>query len=167
MMDRVNRLEEQMLQYQASNAFGSGMVKVIESQISLSEWDKQVTIDTPEQVPGSWIYPATLQLDFVGTGGIKPPYMIMIDVEINGKDITNYPWHGDVAFDYDKEMAIAGIEPPTVAWIPELGENHLEFFTIAASHFIQPPTAKYKLRLYSTHECTITIINEKKGGLYY
>ena len=91
-MERLKELENQMTQYQARNSFGSGMVRVIESQITLARWDKEIVIDTPAQVAGSWIYWATLQLDFVGTGGIKPPYMIMLEVEVNGKDIQTYPW---------------------------------------------------------------------------
>lgn len=164
-MERLKELENQIIQYQARNSFGSGMVKVIESQVTLAQWDKEIVIDTPAQVPGSWIYWATLQLDFVGTGGIKPPYMIMIEVEVNGKDIQTYPWFGDVDYGYTGQMASAGIEPPSFAWTPELGENNLEFVTIAASNFPQPPSARYKIKVYSIYECTLQITQEKQRGI--
>lgn len=164
-MERLKELENQIIQYQARNSFGSGMVRVIESQITLARWDKEIVIDTPAQVSGSWIYWATLQLDFVGTGGIKPPYMIMLEVEVNGKDIQAYPWFGDVAFDYDKEMASAGMESPSFTWIPELGENNLEFITIAASNFPQPPSGRYKIKVYSIYECTLQITQEKQRSI--
>ena len=165
MMDRLRELENQIVQYQTRSSFGSGMVRVIESQMTLSDWDKQVTIDTPAQTAGSWIYWATLQLDFVGAGQIKPPYMIMLEVEINGKDMADYPWYGDVGHGYTGQMATGGIEPPFFAWIPELGENNLEFITIAASNFPQPPVARYKLKVYSIYECTLRITQEKQRNI--
>lgn len=164
-MERLKDLENQIIQYQARNSFGSGMVRVIESQMTLSDWDKQVTIDTPAQRPGSWIYWATLQLDFVGAGQTKPPYMIMLEVEINGRDIVEYPWFGDVEDGYAGQMAHASIEHPSFTWIPELGENNLEFLTIAASNFPQPPVAKYKIKIYSIYECTLRIIQEKQRNI--
>lgn len=164
-MERLKDLENQIIQYQAKNSFGSGMVRVIESQVTLARWDKEIIIDTPAQTSGSWIYWATLQLDFVGTGGVKPPYMIMIEAEVNGKSITEYPWLGEVSDGYTKQLARGGIEPPFFAWIPELGENNLEFVTIAASNFPQPPSARYKIKVYSTHECTIQITQEKQRSI--
>lgn len=164
-MERLKELENQIVQYQTRSSFGSGMVRVIESQMTLSDWDKQVTIDTPAQVSGSWIYWATLQLNFVGAGQFKPPYMIMLDVEINGKNIADYPWFGNVSYGYAGQMASAGIEPPFFSWIPELGENNLEFITIAANNFSQPPTAKYKIKVYSIYECTLQITQEKQRNI--
>lgn len=164
-MERLKELENQIIQYQARNSFGSGMVRVIESQITLARWDKEIVIDTPAQVPESWIYWATLQLDFVGTGGIKPPYMIMLEVEVNGKDIQAYPWFGDVEYTYTGQMASAGMESPSFTWIPELGENNLEFITIAASNFPQPPSGRYKIKVYSIYECTLQITQEKQRSI--
>lgn len=164
-MERLKELENQIIQYQARNSFGSGMVRVIESQITLARWDKEIVIDTPAQVSESWIYWATLQLDFVGTGGIKPPYMIMLEVEVNGKDIQAYPWFGDVEYTYTGQMASAGMESPSFTWIPELGENNLEFITIAASNFPQPPSGRYKIKVYSIYECTLQITQEKQRSI--
>lgn len=164
-MERLKELENQIIQYQARNSFGSGMVRVIESQITLARWDKEIVIDTPAQVSESWIYWATLQLDFVGTGGIKPPYMIMLEVEVNGKDIQAYPWFGDVEYAYTGQMASAGMESPSFTWIPELGENNLEFITIAASNFPQPPSGRYKIKVYSIYECTLQITQEKQRSI--
>ena len=38
-MERLKELENQMTQYQARNSFGSGMVRVIESQVTLARWE--------------------------------------------------------------------------------------------------------------------------------
>lgn len=164
-MERLKELEDQIIQYQTRNRFGSGMVRVIESQITLNQWDKEIVIDTPFQAPGNWIYWATLQLDFVGTGGIKPPYMIIMEAEVNGKNIVEYPWFGDVDYTYTGQMAYAGVEPPFLGWIPELGENNLEFISIGVSNFSQPPSARYKIKVYSTYECTIQITREKQRDI--
>ena len=68
-------------------------------------------------------------------------------------------------YGYTGQMASAGMESPSFTWIPELGENNLEFITIAASNFSQPPSARYKIKVYSIYECTLQITQEKQRGI--
>lgn len=166
MMDKLDYLEKQITQYQASNAFGSGMVKVIESQLTLNKWDREVLVDQKGQVPGSWQYWATLRFNFINSGGIIPPYMIMIDAEINGKDIYEFPWYGQVPHSYTGQMASCGTSPPVPIWIEELKVNDRNFLTISTLHFTSPPTAKYKLRIYAPYEVTIQILHENQRQVY-
>lgn len=162
MMDKLEYLERQMLQYQATNPFGAGMTKVIESKISNSDWDRQTQIDQPGQNPGSYVYWATLQLDFINAGDFKPPYMILVDAMINEIDIYKYPWYGEVPYTYAHPMATCAIESPFQTWIPELNNNHLEFFTVATAYFPHPPNLKYKIKIYCPFEVNARILYERK-----
>lgn len=166
MMDKLDYLEKQMTQYQASNAFGSGMVKVIESQLTPNKWDREVLVDQKGQSPGSWLYWATLRFNFINSGGIIPPYMIMIDAQINGKDIYEFPWYGQVPYSYTGQMANCSATAPVLGWYKDLKVNDRDFLTISTSHFTSPPTAKYKLRVYCPYEVTIEVLHENKRELY-
>ena len=162
MMDKLDYLEKQMTQYQASNAFGSGMVRVSESQLTPSRWDKEVIVNQPVQTYGSWQYWATLQLSFINAGDIIPPYMAMIEAEINGIDIYKYPWFGQVSDTYSGQLATCGSYPPHPSWNPEFKVSNVHFLTISVANFPAPPTARYKLRLYCPYEVTIQILHENK-----
>lgn len=166
MMDKLDYLEKQIIQYQASNAFGSGMVKVIESQLTPDKWDREVVVNQPAQTLGSWQYWATLRFNFINSGGIIPPYMIMIDAEINGKDIYEFPWYGQVPYGYTGQMAHCSASAPAPGWIEPLKVNDRNFLTISTSQFTSPPTAKYKLRIYAPYEVTIEVLHENKRQLY-